>query len=100
MTGTAALIQQANELANRRADCFGADCFDSIGRAFVNSPQYRKAINDSNAIPAYAESQGVICESTVCFKGQTQYFQNRFYIRKANGRRGSFSLEKAIEKLG
>jgi hypothetical protein len=100
MTATATLIQAANELATRRADCFGADCFDSIGRAFVNSPQYRKAINDSKEIPAYAEADGVICESTICFKGNTAYFQNRFYCRKPDGTRGSFSLAKSIAKIG
>lgn len=100
MSNTATLIQSANELATRRAECFGPDCFDSIGRAFVGSPQYRKAINDSKAIPAYAEIAGVICESTICFKGNSTYFQNRFYFRKPNGKRGSFSLEKSIALIG
>ncbi len=100
MSNTATLIQAANELATRRADCFGNDCFDSIGRAFVNSSQYRKAINDSKEIPSYAETDGVICESTICFKGNTAYFQNRFYCRKSDGTRGSFSMAKSIAKIG
>jgi hypothetical protein len=100
MSNTATLIQAANELATRRADCFGNDCFDSIGRGLVGSPQYRKAIEDSNAIPSYAEIDGVICESTICCKGHAAYFQNRFYCRKPDGYRGSFSLAKSIAKIG
>jgi hypothetical protein len=100
MSNTATLIQAANDFATRRADCFGNDCFDSSGRGMVGSPQYRKAIEDKNAIPSYAEIDGVICESTICFKGNTTYFQNRFYCRKPDGYRGSFSLAKSIAKIG
>lgn len=100
MSNTTTLIQAANELATRRADCFGADCFDSVGRSLISSPQYMKAVNDSKLIPAYAEYDGVICESTICFKAKTVYFQNRFYCRKPDGTRGSFSLAKSIAKIG
>ena len=96
---TSALIQQANQLADRRANCFGDDCYRD-GFQLVCSPQFRKAVEEQNAIPSYAEFDGVICESTICFKGHKPYFQNRFYIRKSDGYRGTFSLKKAIQKLG
>ncbi len=97
---TLGLIEKANMQAQKIADCFTDDMYDEDGRALIGSVEYKNAVKKSMDIPKYVEFEDIICESTLCFKGNTAYFQNRFYVKKLDGYRGTFSKAKAIQKLG
>ncbi len=89
------LIKTANNNADRSEKKY-QDLQDEFG--------FKQGIREWNEISKNysncAEFRGVICESTCCYKGHTQFFQNRFYVRKDDGRRGTFSKAKAKAKLG
>jgi len=87
------LIEKANKLAQQRVDCFTEDCV-------IGSEAYDRAVTKMHNISSFAEYHGVICESTVNFKGNTLYYSNRFYVRKEDGNRGIFSKSKSVLKIG
>jgi len=87
------LINLANIQADKRADCFTDDCI-------IGSELYEKAVEKMHTIPSFAEYKDIICESTKCFKGNTVYYSNRFYILKPDGNRSTFSKAKAIIAIG
>ena len=92
---TLELIKQANENATAKSEAY-QNLIDTMPR--------KEAYSKWNEIHGGFSNQslygGIICESTVCFKGATMYFQNRFYVIKSNGMRGAFSKAKAISALG
>lgn len=87
------LILLANIQADKRDDCLS----DNLE---FNSKEYHDAIERMHTIPSFSEYKGVICESTKCFKGKSVYYSNRFYIRKPDGNRGTFSKAKSIKAIG
>jgi hypothetical protein len=94
------LIKEANRLAAARAACFDGVPVDNTFGCMINGPELMMAYEAQSMIPDYIEFDGVICKSTVNFRGYKMYFQNRFYLRNEGGYRKRFSLAKAIEKLG
>lgn len=87
------LVNLANIQADKRADCISEDLE-------FNSIEYHNAIDKMHTIPSFAEYENIICESTKCFKGKTAYYANRFYIKKADGNRGTFSRAKSVLVIG
>jgi len=90
------LVEAANEAAVKRSAAYQ----EIVENADNRNDGIDKWWKCFDQYPEFVEFNGVICQSTVCFKGSTQYFQNRFYVRKASGSRGTFSRAKAIAKLG
>ena len=97
---TQELINKANELAKNKWEAkneiFGERRWLPNSLNEIDYKRWKEA----DAMPDYAKFNNVICESTICFKGSTVYFQNRFYKIKEDGRRGIFSKTKAFEILG
>ena len=88
------LIKQANDNAIEQSKAY---------QKLIESHGLKNGISEWNKVRQnfsnFAKHSGIICESTVCHKGCTTYFQNRFYKIKADGFRGSFSKAKAIAEL-
>ena len=93
---TSELIKQANVNASEMSNAY---------QNLIDTKTRKEAYSEWNKIRANyshcAETKnGIICESTTCYRGSAMYFQNRFYKTKSDGCRGMFSHSKAIAILG
>ena len=90
----------ANELtshANKLADNY-SNAYDNL----INKLGFKDGLSQWNKVhvnyPDSAEFNGVICESTVCFKGHTRYYQNRAGPKKCFPVKSRQSLNLSLKK--